>query len=225
MADFIRGCIDNIRSMLSMEDVIFYSAKVSTVDGKSSTVNIGLKASSICNESIETQLSVIAWRLECLLAGMCVEGHSGCRPTETVTGTAAGPGPALGPRVRSQCPPGGTVYASVRPCSDPQVTNLTSGLLGEELQSTAPAQTVRRNSHQPHISGNLIFCRVYVCLFIGTVFLAGMAIEQSCIIKLFFITSERAQRAERVLSYLREKTEYSRPGPTRPDPARPHHAL
>ena len=28
------------------------------------------------------------------------------------------------------------------------------------------------------------------------------------------ITSERAQRAERVLSYLREKSEYSRPGPT-----------
>ena len=73
MADFIRGCIDNIRSMLSMEDVIFYSAKVSTVDGKSSTVNIGLKASSICAEPIETQLSVIAWRLVCLLAGMCVE--------------------------------------------------------------------------------------------------------------------------------------------------------
>ena len=32
------------------------------------------------------------------------------------------------------------------------------------------------------------------------------------------ITSERAQRAERVLSYLREKFEYSRPGPARPDP-------
>ena len=32
------------------------------------------------------------------------------------------------------------------------------------------------------------------------------------------ITSERAQRAERVLSYLREKSEYSRPGPTRPGP-------
>ena len=32
------------------------------------------------------------------------------------------------------------------------------------------------------------------------------------------ITSERAQRAERVLSYLREKSEYSRPGPARPDP-------
>ena len=33
-----------------------------------------------------------------------------------------------------------------------------------------------------------------------------------------FVTSERAQRAERVLSYLREKSEYSRPGPARPDP-------
>ena len=32
------------------------------------------------------------------------------------------------------------------------------------------------------------------------------------------ITSERA---ERVLSYLREKSEYSRPGPARPGPARP----
>ena len=32
------------------------------------------------------------------------------------------------------------------------------------------------------------------------------------------ITSERAQRAERVLSYLREKSKYSRPDPTRPDP-------
>ena len=32
------------------------------------------------------------------------------------------------------------------------------------------------------------------------------------------VTSERAQRAERVLSYLREKSEYSRPDPTRPDP-------
>ena len=32
------------------------------------------------------------------------------------------------------------------------------------------------------------------------------------------IASERAQRAERVLSYLREKSEYSRPGPARPDP-------
>ena len=32
------------------------------------------------------------------------------------------------------------------------------------------------------------------------------------------ITSERAQRAERVLSYLREKSEYSRPGPARPGP-------
>ena len=32
------------------------------------------------------------------------------------------------------------------------------------------------------------------------------------------ITSERAQRAERVLSNLREKSEYSRPGPARPDP-------
>ena len=32
------------------------------------------------------------------------------------------------------------------------------------------------------------------------------------------ITSERAQRAERVLSYLRKKSEYSRPDPTRPDP-------
>ena len=32
------------------------------------------------------------------------------------------------------------------------------------------------------------------------------------------ITSERAQRAERVLSYLREKSEYSRPDPTRPGP-------
>ena len=37
--------------------------------------------------------------------------------------------------------------------------------------------------------------------------------------KLLLITSERAQRAERVLSYLREKSEYSRPDPTRPDPA------
>ena len=35
-----------------------------------------------------------------------------------------------------------------------------------------------------------------------------------------FVTSEQAQRAERVLSYLREKSEYSRP-----DPTRPHHAL
>ena len=47
---------------------------------------------------------------------------------------------------------------------------------------------------------------------------------------LFIITSERAQRAERDLSYLREKSEYSRPdparpGPTRPDPTRPHHVL
>ena len=33
-----------------------------------------------------------------------------------------------------------------------------------------------------------------------------------------FITSERVQRAERVLSHLREKSEYSRPDPTRPDP-------
>ena len=32
------------------------------------------------------------------------------------------------------------------------------------------------------------------------------------------ITSERAQRAERVLSYLREKSEYSRPDPARPGP-------
>ena len=32
------------------------------------------------------------------------------------------------------------------------------------------------------------------------------------------ITSERAQRAQRVLSYLREKSEYSRPCPARPDP-------
>ena len=35
---------------------------------------------------------------------------------------------------------------------------------------------------------------------------------------IYVITSERAQRAERVLSYLREKSEYSRPDPTRPDP-------
>ena len=33
-----------------------------------------------------------------------------------------------------------------------------------------------------------------------------------------FVTSERAQRAERVLSNLREKSEYSRPDPVRPDP-------
>ena len=33
-----------------------------------------------------------------------------------------------------------------------------------------------------------------------------------------FITSERAQRAERVLSYLREKSEYSWPRPARPGP-------
>ena len=33
------------------------------------------------------------------------------------------------------------------------------------------------------------------------------------------VTSERAQGTERVLSYLREKSEYSRPGPARPDPA------
>ena len=33
----------------------------------------------------------------------------------------------------------------------------------------------------------------------------------------FLITSERAQREERVLSYLRGKSEYSRPDPTRPD--------
>ena len=32
------------------------------------------------------------------------------------------------------------------------------------------------------------------------------------------ITSERAQRAERVFSNLREKSEYSRPGPARPGP-------
>ena len=32
------------------------------------------------------------------------------------------------------------------------------------------------------------------------------------------VTSERAQRAERVLSYLRGKSEYSRPDPTRPGP-------
>ena len=32
------------------------------------------------------------------------------------------------------------------------------------------------------------------------------------------ITSERAQRAERVLSYLREKSEYSRPDPARSGP-------
>ena len=37
-------------------------------------------------------------------------------------------------------------------------------------------------------------------------------------IGLTVVTSERAQRAERVLSYLREKSEYSRPDPTRPDP-------
>ena len=35
------------------------------------------------------------------------------------------------------------------------------------------------------------------------------------------ITSERAQRAEGVLSYLREKSEYSRPDPARPGPTRP----
>ena len=34
----------------------------------------------------------------------------------------------------------------------------------------------------------------------------------------YLVTSERAQRAVRVLSYLREKSEYSRPGPARPDP-------
>ena len=33
-----------------------------------------------------------------------------------------------------------------------------------------------------------------------------------------FITSERAQRAQRVLSYLREESEHSRPDPTRPGP-------
>ena len=31
-------------------------------------------------------------------------------------------------------------------------------------------------------------------------------------------TSERAQRAQRVLSYLRKKSEYSRPDPARPGP-------
>ena len=35
---------------------------------------------------------------------------------------------------------------------------------------------------------------------------------------LHIITSERAQRAERVLSNLREKSEYSRPDPARPGP-------
>ena len=38
------------------------------------------------------------------------------------------------------------------------------------------------------------------------------------ILILYMITSERAQRAERVLSYLREKSEYSRPDPARPGP-------
>ena len=37
-------------------------------------------------------------------------------------------------------------------------------------------------------------------------------------LKGLLVTSERAQRAERVLSNLREKSEYSLPGPTRPGP-------
>ena len=40
------------------------------------------------------------------------------------------------------------------------------------------------------------------------------------------VNYERASAAsERVLSCLRQKSEYARPGPTRPDPTRPHHAL
>ena len=43
-------------------------------------------------------------------------------------------------------------------------------------------------------------------------------IGKTCYLLTDLITSERAQQAERVLPYLREKSEYSRPDPTRPDP-------